>query len=102
MPRPRSENELETLRAQAEALERRIKEVAAREKAKKATEDHRRWLLAGQVAVQMMQEKPDGDFFRAMMDLLDRHARTASDRALFGLASVRADNKGNGDETRAR
>jgi hypothetical protein len=87
MPRPRSESELELLEAQREALDRKIKEVAAREKAKKAAEDHRRWLLAGQVAVQHMQGEPDGQFFKTMMGLLDQHARSASDRALFGLTS---------------
>lgn len=90
MARPKSGNELESLRAQAAALEQKIKEVAAREKAKKAADDHRRWLLAGQAAVQMMQETPDGAFFRALMDRLDRHARSASDRALFGLPAPSA------------
>jgi hypothetical protein len=92
MPRPRSENELESLRAQAAALDQKIKDVAARDRARKAAEDHRRWLLAGQVAVQMMQEAPDGDVFRQIMRALDRHVKSASDRALFGLPSTSAPN----------
>lgn len=92
MPRPKSGSELESLEAQREALERKIKEVTAREKAKKAAEDHRRWLLAGQCAVQQMQTEPDGEFFRLMMGLLDVTARSASDRALFGLPSLKAAN----------
>jgi hypothetical protein len=87
MPRPRSGNELKALEAQREELERKIKEVAAREKARKAAEDHRRWLLAGQVAVQQMQAAPNSDFFKTMMGLLNEHARSASDRGLFGLAA---------------
>ena len=94
MPRPRSDNELESLEAQREALEQKIKEVAAREKAKKAAEDHRRWLLAGQVAVQQMQAAPESEFFKVMMRLLDAHARSAADRALFGLPSPKASNGG--------
>jgi hypothetical protein len=97
MPRPRLENELESLEAQREALDRKIKEVAAREKAKKAAEEHRRWLLAGQVAVQQMQDAPESDFFKLMMGLLDRHARSAADRALFGLAGQKGRN-GAGDD----
>lgn len=87
MPRPRNENALEALEAQREALDRKIKEVAAREKAKKAAEDHRRWLLAGQVAVQRMQDAPGSDFFNTMMGLLNEHARSAADRSLFGLGA---------------
>jgi hypothetical protein len=92
MPRPKSENELEALRAQAAALEQKIKEVAAREKAKKAAEDHRRWVLAGQVAIQQMQAAANGEFFKTMMGLLNEHARSAADRALFGLPPVKGGN----------
>jgi hypothetical protein len=97
VPRPRSESELELLEAQREALDRKIKEVAAREKAKKAAEDNRRWQLAGQVAVQQMQAAPEGEFFKVMMHALEKHARSASDRALFGLPSPKAANGNGGD-----
>jgi hypothetical protein len=100
MPRPRSGTELESLEAQREALERKIKEVAAREKAKKAAEDHRRWLLAGQVAVEQMQAAPESEFFKTMMGLLNEHARSASDRTLFGLSS-KASNGASGDDSGA-
>lgn len=89
MPRPRSGTELESLRAQHQALQQRIKEVEAREKAKKAAEDHRRWILAGQVAVQEMLSAPDGEVSRKLLMLLNAHARSASDRALFGLPSAK-------------
>lgn len=89
MPRPKSESELELLEAQREALERKIREVTAREKARRAQEDHRRWQLAGQCAVREMLAKPDSDFFRVMMSLLDATARSASDRALFGLPTLK-------------
>jgi hypothetical protein len=102
MPRPRSGTELESLEAQREALERKIKEVAAREKAKKAAEDNRRWQLAGQVAVQQMQAAPDGEFFKVMMRALEQHARSASDRALFGLPSPKAANGAGGDSREQR
>lgn len=98
MPRPRSGTELESLEAQKDALERKIKEVTAREKARKAAEDSRRWRLAGEVAVQQMQAAPESEFFRTMMRLLDQHARSAADRALFGLPSPKASSGGsNGD-----
>jgi hypothetical protein len=93
MPRPRLASELESLEAQRETLDRKIKEVAAREKARKAAEDHRRWLLAGQAAVQRMQADPNGEFFKTMMNLLDEHARSSADRKLFGL-SLKASNGG--------
>jgi hypothetical protein len=98
MPRPRSGSELESLRAQAQTLEQRIRAVAAREKAKQAQEDHRRWQMAGQCAVLKMQTEPDGEFFKTMMGLLDRHARSASDRALFGLPAATATNGKSADE----
>jgi hypothetical protein len=84
--------ELETLRAKAVALDQKIKEVAARDKAKKAAEDHRRWLLAGQVAVQQMQTTPNSEFFNTMLRLLDKHARSAADRDLFGLPMSKTNN----------
>ena len=98
MPRPRSANELEALQAQRDALERKIKEVAAREKAKKAAEDHRRWILAGQAAVQHMQAAPGSEFFNTMMRLLNEHARSASDRSLFGLSTKTTNGKGGADD----
>jgi hypothetical protein len=98
MPRPKFGEELQSLEAQREALDRRIKEVAAREKAKKAAEDSRRWILAGQVAVQQMQVAPESEFFKTMMSLLNEHARSASDRGLFGLSS-KASNSGGGDDS---
>jgi hypothetical protein len=98
MPRLRSENELESLEAQREALERKIKEVAAREKAKKAAEDSRRWLLAGQVAVEQMQAVPESEFFKVMMRALDQQARSAADRALFGLPSPKGSNGAGGND----
>jgi|HubBroStandDraft_3_1064219.scaffolds.fasta_scaffold00850_5 hypothetical protein len=86
MPRQKSGTELESLRAQEQALQKRIREAEARDKANKARDDSRRWQLAGQVAVQKMQASPEGEFFKAMMDGLNEHARSASDRALFGLS----------------
>lgn len=97
MPRLKSENKLESLKAQERALQQKIKEVEAHDKAKKARDDHRRWELAGQVAVQQMQTVPDGEFFKTMMDLLDRHARSAADRALFGLTSPKSSSTASGD-----
>lgn len=88
MPRLKSGSELDSLRAQAAALEQKIKEVAAREKAKKAAEDHRRWQIAGQVAVQEMMNAPEGETARRLRALLDKHARSAADRALFGLKTA--------------
>jgi hypothetical protein len=97
MPRPKSGTELESLEAQREALDRKIKEVEAREKARKAAEDSRRWILAGQVAVQRMQAMPSSEFFKTMMSLLNEHARSASDRALFGLSPKPSSGKGGDD-----
>lgn len=85
MPRPRSDNEVEQIEAQLLGLNKRLEDAKARFKARKAAEDHRRWQLAGQCAVQHMQAAPDSEFFRLMMRLLDQFVRAAADRALFGL-----------------
>jgi hypothetical protein len=96
MPRQKSGTELESLRAQEQALQERIRQVEARDKANKARDDTRRWQLAGQVAVQHMQALPESEFFKAMMSGLNEHARSASDRALFGL-SPKSSNGGTGN-----
>jgi hypothetical protein len=85
MPRPRSDNEVEQIETQLAGLNKRLEEARARSKARKAAEDHRRWQLAGQCAVQEMQANPGSEFFKTIMALLDRHAVSAADRALFGL-----------------
>lgn len=98
MARPKRESALESLHAQREEIERKIKKVAAREKARKAADDHRRWLLAGQIAVQEMMDTPEGETARRLLALLDKHARSAADRALFGLKTATSLATGNGDE----
>jgi hypothetical protein len=100
MPRPKFGEELQSLEAQREALDRKIKEVAARDRARRAQSDTRRWILAGQAAVQQMQADPGGQFFKTMMGLLNEHARSASDRGLFGLSS-KASNGAGGDDSGA-
>jgi hypothetical protein len=90
MPRPRTDGLLDRLRAEADALAVRIKQEEERDKARKAREDVRRWQLAGQVAIEQMQAAPEGEFFRTMLSLLDRHVRAAGDRALFGLPADKA------------
>jgi hypothetical protein len=89
MPRQRSESQLETLRAQASALDQKIKEVAARERAKRDEADHRRQILVGQAVLYQMEV--DSAFAAAMMPLIDRRARAATDRALFDLPPVSKD-----------
>jgi len=97
VPRPRSDDEVEQIETQLAGLNKRLEEAKARSKARKAAEDHRRWLLAGQVAVQQMQAAPSGEFFKTIMGLLDNHARSAADRALFGLLPLKGSNGDGGD-----
>lgn len=97
MPRPRTHDEVEHYEAELAAIAKKLEEAKARSKARKAAEDHRRWLLAGQAAVQHMQAAPDSEFFKTMMSLLDEHARSASDRSLFGLGSKPSDGDGRDD-----
>jgi hypothetical protein len=87
MPRPKSENEVETLETELAQLNKKLEDAKARARARKAAEDSRRWHLAGLAAVQQMQDAPDSEFFKTMMSLLEGYARSASDRALFGLAA---------------
>jgi hypothetical protein len=93
MSRPRRESELESLRAQQAALEKKIKEVAARERARQAAEEVRRNLLAGAAALEHMAAEPEGAFAATLLGLVNRKARSASDRALFGLPAL----AGNGE-----
>jgi len=92
MPRPRSDNEVEHYEAELAATTKKLEEAKARAKARKAADDHRRFELAGQVAVQQMQGAPDSEFFKTMMARLDLLAVSAADRALFGLPARKAAN----------
>jgi hypothetical protein len=85
MPRPRSDNELESLRSQEQALKERIKQVEARDRAKKARDDHRRWQLVGQAALARLEAEPQTEFASVMLGLINAHARSTADRALFNL-----------------
>jgi hypothetical protein len=96
MPRPRSHDEVEHYEAELAAAAKKLEDAKARFKARKASEDHRRWLLAGQAAVAHMQSATDSDFFKTMMGLLNDHARSAADRSLFGLGSKTSNGAGNG------
>ena len=93
MPRRSSESELEALRTQAAALDRKIKDVAARDRAKRAAEDVRRNLLAGAAALEHMAAEPEGTFAATLLSLINGKIRSASDRALFGLPAL----AGNGE-----
>jgi hypothetical protein len=73
------------LQAQAIELDRRIKEVAAKEKAKREADDHRRNLLAGQAALWRMTTEPQSEFAATLLRLIDERARSVADRALFDL-----------------
>jgi hypothetical protein len=86
MPRRRSENELEALRAQAIALDQKIREAAARDRAKRDEAEHRRQVLVGQAALEQMEA--DSSFAATMLPLIDRRARAAADRALFDLPPI--------------
>lgn len=92
MPRPRSDSEVEHYEAELAAVSKKLEEARARFKARKAADDHRRWQLAGQAAVQQMQAAPDSQFFKTMTGLLNEHARSAADRALFGLPALKNGN----------
>ncbi len=93
MPRLRSESELEALRAKAVALDQKIRKVAARARAKREEEDHRRYLLVGQAALEHMTD--DSAFAATMMALIDRQARSVPDRALFELPPIAKDQAAN-------
>jgi hypothetical protein len=88
MPRPRSGSELDALKAQQAALEKRIREVAARERARKATQDVRRNLLAGGIALDHMAAEPRSSFAATMLSLLNDAVRSAADRELFNLPPI--------------
>jgi hypothetical protein len=88
MPRLRSESELEALRAKAVALDQKIREVAARTKAKREEEDHRRCLLAGRAALEHMEAEPECAFAATLLKLINANVRAVADRSLFGLAPL--------------
>jgi hypothetical protein len=84
MPRPRSGSELEALRAQAIELDRKIKEAAARDRAKREAEDQRRYQIAGAAALEHMAAEPQSPFAATLLGLINGRARSVSDRALLG------------------
>jgi hypothetical protein len=88
MPRPRAGTELEALQAQEVAIQKKIKEVAAREKAKRELEDSRRQQIAGAAALDHMSADPRSPFAATLLGLVNRRARSAADRALFVLAPL--------------
>jgi hypothetical protein len=88
MSRPRSGNELESLRAQAAAIEQKIREATARDRAKREADDRRRNLLAGQAALDRMKAEPHSPFAATLLGLIDGSVRSGGDRALFGLAPI--------------
>lgn len=85
MPRPPTDGLLDRLRAEAEALAERIKQEEAREKAKKARDDMRRWILTGQAVLARLEAEPETQFAATAFGLINAHARSAADRALFNL-----------------
>ena len=89
MPRRRPENELEALRAKAIALDQKIRQAAARDRAKRDEADHRRQILVGQAVLEQMEA--DSSFAATMLPLIDRRARAAADRALFDLPPISKD-----------
>jgi hypothetical protein len=84
MPRPRSDNEVEHYEAELAATTKKLEEARARVKARQARDHHRRCQLAGECALQLMEAEPNGPFSDKMTGALERHARSAADRALFG------------------
>lgn len=85
MARPRSESEAERLRPQLDELQKKLRDVEAREKAKKARDDMRRWILTGQAVLARLEAEPETQFAATAFGLINAHARSAADRALFNL-----------------
>jgi hypothetical protein len=85
MPRRQPGSDLEALRAQAIALDAKIKETAARERTKREAEDQRRRQIAGAAALEHMAAELDGPFAATMLSLINGRARSVADRALFNL-----------------
>jgi hypothetical protein len=88
MPRHRSENELEALRAQAIALEKKIRETEARDRAKRNADEQRRRQIAGAAALEHMAAEPQSAFAATVLGLINGRARSAPDRALFNLPAI--------------
>jgi hypothetical protein len=88
MPRQRSEDKLEALRARAVELDKKIKEAAAHDRAKRAAEDVRRRLLVGTAALEHMAAAPESPFAATLLGLINDRVRSAADRALFNLPPV--------------
>ncbi len=94
MPRRRSESELEALRAKAIELDQRIREVAARDRAKREDDDRRRYHLAGRAALEHMATEPESAFAATLLGLINTNVRGAADRSLFGLSPLPKETEG--------
>lgn len=88
MSRLRSDSMLESLKAKAIALDKRIREAAAKEKIKNEAAAHRRNVLAGEAALHYAATEGQTDFAAQLLRIIDDRARSAADRKLFGLAPI--------------
>lgn len=83
MPRRNPVDQVEALRRQQSAIAEKLKQAEAVERDRRKQEEQRRAEVAGRVALALLDEQPEGDFARALLDALAARVRRPADRALF-------------------
>ena len=81
-----SNERIEKLRAQKEALATRIRREEAKVRTRERKDDTRRKILAGAAVLDEAEQKPE--FNAQLVKLLSRFLSRPDDRALFGLPAL--------------
>ena len=76
---------LDQLLKQKFQLEARIKSETAKVRTQQRKDDTRRKIIAGAIALQNFETKPDSEFAHELLSLLDRYVVKPKERELFGL-----------------
>jgi hypothetical protein len=83
MPRKSAADRLKTLRERREQLDAQLRALEARNKQAERKADTWRKVIAGALALEHYEKKPDSEFHRIIFRLLDEYVVRPHDRALF-------------------
>jgi septal ring factor EnvC (AmiA/AmiB activator) len=82
MPRTPNTERLEKLKQQAARIDQQIRAIAAADKKKVRSDDARRKIIAGALALEHAEANPKSEFSRVLTGLLDEYTRD-NERYLF-------------------
>ena len=85
MARQKIAGQVETLRRQQTEITAKLKEAENRDKESKKALKEQRYMIAGAVALALVEENPKGEFAAAFRSGLAAMVKKSADRALFDL-----------------